>query len=144
MLFPGITCYCVIAVFFFLKEKDLVHMLFKEYVPRFSHPKYQNQPYLQLYKIEMQPGRQYMTQMGCLELKGMYGFSVHVQHQISLYSCIFIQSVRNSFYGVLLDRLHKLKQILKVPSDWSVNFSVYFKSFRILRKLNSYKNKVCR
>eukprot|EP00105_Crassostrea_gigas_P000413 XP_011412228.1 PREDICTED: uncharacterized protein LOC105317316 [Crassostrea gigas] len=52
-----------------LLEKDLVHMLFREYVPRFSHPKYQNQPYLQSYKIEMQPGRQYMTQMGCLELK---------------------------------------------------------------------------
>lgn len=67
-----LSCYCGI-----LKEKDLVHMLFKEYVPRFSHPKYQNQPYLQLYKIEMQPGRQYMTQMGCLELKGILLLCMH-------------------------------------------------------------------
>ncbi|XP_061188259.1 uncharacterized protein LOC133196364 [Saccostrea echinata] len=51
-------------------EKDLVHMLFKEYVPRFSQPMYQNKPYLQLYRIELQPGKQYLQKMACLELKG--------------------------------------------------------------------------
>ncbi|XP_062572914.1 uncharacterized protein LOC134234879 [Saccostrea cucullata] len=51
-------------------EKDLVHMLFKEYVPRFSQPMYQNKPYLQLYRIELQPGKQHLKKMACLELKG--------------------------------------------------------------------------
>lgn len=56
---------------FCVKEKDLVHMLFKEYVPRFSHPMYQNKPYLQQYRIELQPGKEYLYKMACLELKGM-------------------------------------------------------------------------
>lgn len=143
MLFPGITCYCVIAVFFFFKGEGSSPHAVQGICSQIQSS--------QISKSALPPVVQdwNAARETVHDTDGMSGTERYVCFfcactALDIYSCIFIQSVRNSFYGVLLDRLHKLKQILKVPSDWSVTFSVYFKSFRILRKLNSYKNKVCR